>query len=268
VTKRITIRLIGSDKDGGDVRLSEFIDQLEAFRDALKQTERILSGRDQQSIYYKIVGLSHSSPAELILEGVSPPRSPISAAKLTGGFISGLRGIRTRKKPPANSDLASLEAYKKLAAPLQRNVRRIEVFDDSRKVIPIDHVFTEKVEEIIGPDTVAFGSISGRLERVNLHNSLTFDIYPTVGPPRVRCIFQSDLKQKVKSALDGYCTVSGKLRYKQWDQYPYRIDANDIDSHQSNDELPSLHDLRGLAPQSTKGMSAEDFVRSIRHGNW
>ena len=39
----ITIRLMGSEKDGGHVRLSEFIDQLEAFIEALRQTERILS---------------------------------------------------------------------------------------------------------------------------------------------------------------------------------------------------------------------------------
>jgi hypothetical protein len=265
--KRITIRLIGSDKDGGDVRLSEFIDQLEAFKDALKQTERILSGSDQQSIYYKIVALSHNSPAEMTIEAVATPRSRVTAAKLTGGFISGLREIR-KKKPPVNADLASLEAYKKLAVPLEKNVRRIEVLDDRRKIIPIDYEFAEKVEEIIGPDTIAFGSLSGRLERVNLHNGLTFDIYPTVGPARVRCIFHPELKQKVKDALDAYCTVSGKLRYKQWDQFPYRIDANDIDPHESNQKLASLHELRGLAPQSTGGMSAEDFVRSVRHGNW
>lgn len=267
MAKRITIRLTGSEKDGGDVRLSEFIEQLEAFKEALKQTERILSGSDQSSVYYKIVDLSHNSPATITLEAVSPRKALVSAAKVTGGLVSGLRGIR-KKKPPLNADLASLESYRKLAAQLQKNMRTIEVFEDPKKIVPIDQLFTEKVDQIIGPDSVAYGSVSGRLERVNLHNSLTFDIYPTVGPQRVRCIFRDDLKEQVRTALDRYVTVSGKLRYKHWDQYPYRIDAHDIDPHEDNKNLTSLNELRGIAKDSTEGMSAEDFVRSIRHVNW
>lgn len=268
MAKRITIRFVGSAKDGGDVRLSEFIEQLEAFKDALKQTERILSGSDHQSVYYKIVGLSHNSPAEMTLEAVAPPKAPVSASALTTKFVSSLRQIRSRKIPPANSDLVSLESYRKLTVPLQKNLQAVEVFEQKGKVVPIDCIFTERIDQIIGPDTVASGSLAGRLERVNFHNSLTFDIYPSVGPQRVRCVFQPELKEKVKRALDGYCTVTGKLRYKQWDQYPYRIDAHNIDTHENNANLPTLHDLRGLARDSTGRMSAEDFVRSIRNGNW
>lgn len=268
VAKRITIRFVGADSDGGDVRLSDFIDKLEAFKEALKQTERILSGDDRQSVYYKVVDLTHSSPATVTIEAVSNVKSKVSANRIMGGFVSGLRGIRSKSKPPANSDLASLEAYKKLGAQTSQYIEKIEVYEKPNNVIPIDTKFTETVDKIIGPDSFAYGTVSGRLERVNLHNSTTFDIFPTVGPPRIRCEFKKELKDKVRDALDRYVTVSGKMRYKQWDHYPYRIDALSIDRHQDNNALPTLDELRGLAKKVNEGMSAEELVRSIRNANW
>ena len=265
--KRITIRLVGSKGDGGHLRLSDFIDQLEAFSEALRQTERLLSGQDRASVYYKIVELSYHSPATMTIEGASSKDSPVKPTEVMQTFVADVRAL-SRKKPPAKLDLAMLEAYRGLSRPLEKHVHQVEIIETKNKIIPIDHAFTENVDAVIGPDSFSFGSISGRLERVNLHHTYRFEIYPTVGPKRVKCDFRADLKQKVKKALDSYVTVSGRLRYKQWDRYPHAIDARDIDTHEDEGRLASLHDLRGVAPKATGTMSAEDFVRSIRDANW
>ena len=124
------------------------------------------------------------------------------------------------------------------------------------------------MDEIIGPDVYSFGDISGRLESVNLHNVLRCVIFPTVGPAKVSCEFKPDLRAKVKAALDNYVTISGRLRYKQIDKFPYAIDAKHIDIHEPIGDLPKMNDLRGISLNSTEGMSAEEFVRSIRDANW
>lgn len=222
--KRIIIRLIGSDTDG-DVRLLDFTEELEAFSEALRQTERLLSGRDKPSIYYKIVDLRHGSPATVVIEAVRGRNAPVSPSKVMHTFVRDLRLLR-KKKTPAKVDLPMLEAYRDLALPLQRHMRVVEVVEiPEQRVILIDSLFTQHVEEVIGPDLVSYGSISGRLERVNLHNALRFEIYPPVGPRRVKCEFRSDQKKRVKDALDNYVTVSGRLRYKKWDKYPHAIDV-------------------------------------------
>lgn len=265
--KRITFRLIGSKGDGGHVRLSDFIDQLEAFSEALRQTERLLSGQDRHFVYYRIVALSYQSPATVTIEGVSAKEAPVRPAEVMRTFMTDVRAL-SHKKPPAKLDLAMLEAYRDLAGPLEKHIQHVEIVEAKNKVIPIDQAFTDNVNEVIGPDSFSFGSISGHLERVNLHNVRRFEIYPTVGPKRVKCDFRPDLKLKVKKALDSYVTVSGRLRYKQWDKYPHAVDARDIDIHEDEGRLASLHDLRGVAPKATGTMSAEDFVRSIRNANW
>jgi hypothetical protein len=262
----ITIRLLGSEKDGGHVRLSEFIAQLDAFSEALRQTERALSGKNSAQIYYRIVDLSHRSPATIVLEAVAPPSSTVSAKAVKTNFISGVKGIRDQRKAPAGANLAMMESYRSLSP--KPNRIEVELVESPKKVIPIDSVFSRQVDEIIGPDSFSFGSISGKLEALNFHNTLKFFIFPTVGAQRISCDFKPNLRGEVKLGLDHYVTIEGRLRYKQMDRFPYAIDAKKIDVHEDDSALPTLHDLRGIAPNSTEGMSAEEFVRSLRNANW
>lgn len=264
---RITIRILGSERDGGDVRLSDFIDQLEAFAEALRQTERALSGNSSTYIYYKIVDLTHNSPATIVLEAVAKKRAPVTSRAVTKKFIDGVRVIRNKKRAPHGADIAMLRAYKALASP-KKNIQRVELVQSSAKVIPIDSVFSREVDKIIGPDIYSVGSVSGRLESINLHNTLRFAIFPSVGPSRISCEFKSNLRPAVKEALDRYVTITGRLRYKEMDKYPYAIDVREIDIHEPDAELPNLYDIRGITEDSTEGQSAEDFVRSMRDANW
>ena len=264
----ITIRLLGSEKDGGDVRLSDFIDQLDAFAEALRQTERALSGQSQTFIYYKVVDLTHNSPATIVLEAVARDRSPVTPNAVTNNFINGVRSIRNKKRAPQGADLAMMRAYKALASSEKKNIQRVEIVETPSKVISIDSVFSKQVEEIIGPDIYSIGSVSGRLESINLHNTLRFAIFPSIGPTRISCEFRPALRPQVKSALDHYVTISGRLRYKQMDKFPYAIDAKEIDIHEPDADLPSLHSIRGITTDSMEGQSAEEFVRSIRDANW
>ena len=65
---RITVTIEGSSKDNGHVRLTDFIKQLEAVRSSLKQTERVVTDSDSPNLYYRIVELTYSSPARVVIE--------------------------------------------------------------------------------------------------------------------------------------------------------------------------------------------------------
>ncbi|MBZ5678028.1 MAG: hypothetical protein LAP61_27605 [Acidobacteriia bacterium] len=266
--QRITITLKGSEPDSGDVRFSEFLEQLDAIKEALRQTERVVSGNQEQSIYYRVVDLSHSSPSRVVLEPVYPENAAIRRrlAVVPDTFTSAIKTLQSRRKPPARADLAMLESYRPLG--VSKNITQVKIASSPKKIVIIDQAFTEDVEKAIGPDIFSAGSVSGRLERVNLHNALSFDIFPPVGPSRVRCHFSEADRQTVKLALDNFVTVKGRLRYKTWDKHPHAIDVKVIDIHEPDSELPSIDDMRGLAPDSTGGLSSEDFIRAIRENNW
>lgn len=273
---RVTIQLVGSLEDDWHVTLSAFLYQLEAVKAALKQTERLVSGDEEPSVYYRIVDLSHASPATVVLEAVSMPQAPQEpkrkrraqrmdySGETVTRFFSSLKQIRQRQAPP-KADLQALESYRNLTASLNKKVSHIQIIN-TEESIDIDKAFQSSIDEIIGPDELVEGTVSGTLERINLHNTTRFDIFPTIGPKQVACDFKPELKESAIRAIDHYVSVGGKLRYKRLEQFPYAVNVESIEVFPPEEELPSLFDLRGMAPDLTRGLSIEKFVEAIRDG--
>lgn len=246
--QRITVQLLGSPHDDGHMRLSELIKQLEFLRSALKQTERIVTGKDEKFLYYKVVDLSHNSPATVVLEAapIKPETPPKIATRTVSSFFRNLKQISSKGKVPERVDLPALEAYRDLGSLLDKNVSQVKIIN-SDFAVEITEQFKEKVIDIIGPDEIIEGSMSGMLEWLNIHNTNMFHIYPEVGPKKVNCHFPSTLKQTVISAIDRHVRVFGELRYKKRDKFAYAINVREIEVLPPDDELPSLSSLRGIA---------------------
>ncbi len=266
---RITLTIEGSSVDHGHVRLSDFLEELEALKEALRQTERSVFNADPQ-LYYRIVDASHSSPLRMVIEAVPPKpgkKARASAKRVISAFTKSVIEIKRRRRPK-NLDLPVLEAYRGLGATLGKHVEALTISDPRGKVIPIDSVFKENIVDVIGPDQFSVGSITGRLEKLNVHNTSRFEIYPTVGPHKLICTFDDSQLDVVRRAIKRYVTVTGRLRYKQWANFPHAIDTKHIDIHEMDDELPTLEDMRGIAPRATGDLSSEEFVRRMRDEDW
>jgi len=260
---RITVTIQGSPKDKGRVRLTEFIKQLEAVKTSLRHTERLLTQNEESTLYYQIVELTYSSPARVVIEPVTTNGNKTLGARTVKQYVTNLRQV-TRGKRPARADLPALRAYQNLTSMLKQNVGKVAIKDSGNPVV-IDNKFATKINKIIGPDELAEGSMFGMLEWLNLHRNINrFHIYPTVGPYKVDCEFRAQLKPQVIAAVDRYVQVSGQLRYKRLESFPYAINVADIEVLPPENELPTIYDLRGIAPEATGDVSASDFVRALR----
>lgn len=266
---KIIIQLEGSDDDRGHLRLNELIKQLELVASALKHTEQTVTGKDEKSVYYRVIDLSHNSPVTCVLEAVPVKKEANSelAIRTISNFLRNLRQINTKGRVPKRVNTSALESYKELGSLLDKNISKVKI-SNSNFSIDIDKTFNFKVEEIIGPDEISKGSLTGNLEWINLHNASTFNIYPIVGAKKVKCHFSRELKEIVISAIDKYVRVYGDLRYKSRDNFPYALNVEDMEVIPDEDDLPSLFDLRGIAPQATGNLSSQDFINSIRNVNW
>jgi hypothetical protein len=267
--QRITLQLEGSPTDEGHLRLGELIKQLELVRSALKQTERIVTKTEDRLLYYKVVDLSHSSPLTCVLEAtpVKPEIKPQIATRTVTAFFRNIRQIGRRGRVPSNVDLPALEAYRDLGSLLEKNISGFKIINSNFSV-EIDERFKSRVTEIIGPDELAEGSLTGMLEWLNIHNTNVFHVYPVIGPKKVNCVFPQKLRETVISAIDRHVRVFGELRYKRRDNFPYAMNVSDIEILPTDDELPTLYDLRGIAPHATGDMNSVEFVRSIRDASW
>lgn len=268
MTKRIVVRFIGSAADKQDVRLSEFIEQLRGIKSALRENERIVSGEDEPALDYKIVELRHNSPSEMELEPVSLRPVPKQyESRVVASFGKELSAIRRRGKPFHAPELSRLEAYQTLGVQKSGALSELQISVGNTKV-QIDDVFKKKLENILGPDEIIRGSISGFLEAVNIHNTNRFTLYPTLGPKKVTGKFHPAQREAIRAAIGNFVTVRGKLAYKTWSPFAHAVNAEAIEIHKPDAKLPTLFDLRGAMPKLTGKENSVAFVERLRHEDW
>ncbi|SRR6266496_1995052 len=272
MSNRLTIQLIGAESDREDVRLNDFLDQLRNVKKALRETELAISGRDEPTLDYKIVDLRHNSPSTIVLEPVTldgQPPFPLLMPQVVSGFTNELRLIKREKKLLIAPDLPRLQAYQEIGR-RENTHSRIESIKirSGRSVVTIDRAFQRNLDEIVGPDEFAEGSVSGMLEAVNFHNTNKFTLYPMLGPKKVVGTFHTQLRPAIKQSIGAFVTVVGKLRYKAWSPYPHGVIAEVVDVHEPDSELPTMTELRGAFAGSTGQMNSAEFVDNLRNEDW
>ena len=260
----ITIEMAGMIYDEGQVKADDFIAQIEAFIDALKQTDRIVSKKEKPTAFYRIVGLSQDSPTKVTL-GVFPLDSTEDYSDELGKvFLKTLEDIDLKGEAPPDFDYEALEAYKEIGKKIDKGISRL-VVSNNGYTYQIKEDFSPRIQVIQGPDEIARGSMSGRMEAINIHTPpYRFTLYPIVGPQKVRCNFPLKKKEQAISAVDKYITVFGIIKYRHRAIYPYEIDIDNIEINPPVDTLPKLADLRGIAPDLTGGLSSEEYIRKMR----
>jgi hypothetical protein len=218
-------------------------------------------------IKYRIVELQHQSPIQAVLEAVPYPEGEDISPQVVDGLIDGMDQLR-RGNIPRDFDHDLIQAFKKIGSPMKRHVAEVIMFSDLKKV-ELPKSLESDIDKIIGPDEIARGSVSGMFELLNIHGGANhFRIYPVVGPRKVDCHFKSDTLTKAIAGMNHYVKVVGELRYKRMDKYPYAINVSEIEIYPDEKSLPSIFDLKGIAPDATGDASSEDFVSGIRNADW
>lgn len=264
--KRITIQLKGDPSDDEHLRLADFINQLDAIRTSLNKLEEHLTHSERGAVYYRVVDLKHSSPATVVLDAIPLDTAAQDiTALVVDKFLSGIRNIQSGISPPGFG-YELLESFKKIAAPLKKRVAQLSITTDVESVSVTGDI-AEDIDKIVGPDEVVRGSVSGILEYFNIHAGVNhLRIYPIVGARKIDCHFPKELLPKALAGVTKYVSIEGELRYKRSEPFAYAIDASDIEIFPDEDDLPTLLDLRGIAPEATGNLSSEEFVGQMRDG--
>lgn len=261
---RVTLVMEGTGPDA-HVRLADFISELEALRGALRKTEQILAGT--ALVDWRVVELSHRSPATIIVEGSDTLVSQQTAQRadqVAHKFVSYISELSLSEVAPAELDRSTLESFKELAAPVRQSRIRAWVSNGGVPVEVAKHLDT-LVTETLGPEVHAAGSVKGDLEFINVHGERNvFRIYPSIGANRVVCYFRDDQLERARGAIGRKVRVFGQVTYLARDPFPSRVQVERIDVLADDSALPSFLDLKGIAPQATGQLSSEDFVRLVR----
>jgi len=260
--KRITLRLGGIDKEDGYFRLGSFIQQLQNLSGALKQIDRLTTKR--ATAYYRVVDLQLSSQGQITLEAVPVEPEIDYTGTICHRLLNEFESLQKTGKPATELDFKTLEALKQLITPLDDKFSSATI-EGSGSVVELDKTMQANIDVLIANEETCYGTIKGKLERINLHDRANiFYIYPIVGPRSVECHFPEDLKDQAKGSLEHTVSVSGLMIYKAKSNFPYKIKVEAIEIHPPDDELPTLLDLEGCEVDLTGGLSSEDYVKEAR----
>lgn len=267
---KIIIELRGAKDDGGNVRLSALVDQLYSLRKALSYAEqRASAGGKRAPNAYRVVNLHHSNAAVEIEVVPEDPLNDRSGATIYQ-FNRSLRQIEAGRVPD-DVPVEELEAYGDLAPKPERRIEEVVISFDAPTAlkratvgpIQVTRRFEENVVELIGPEEVSWGTMTGRLMAINLENRNVFYLFPRVGPRRIHCTFDRSVREDVKVAIDHYVEVAGRIHYRRRDMLAHRMTAVHSVLVLDHEAIAvRLSDLRGIAPGITGGMDPAEFVDS------
>jgi len=258
---RLTLRLQGKEENGGDVLFNDFIKQLEAFKIILADAGRRVSGG--KTVEFKVVELSHNSPAMVGVEPIVGKGEPDYRAAWRKRIIDDIESIQDRGVAPDDMGTIELEHVEQFGSMVGDELSEATILVDGRE-IPVSPRLKKNVKQIVGEDEYSKGSLTGMLEAINVHgDELAFWIYPPTGRSKVRCVFPEAFKDRALVAFEKYVTVYGWVRFKQRDSHAYRIDIEEIEIHEQ-DDLPTLADFKGIAPDATGGIEPHRYARAFR----
>jgi len=260
---RLILRLDGPDRHERRLELPVFVKKTSQFLNLLKSSVKE-SGKD--SAVFHVVGLSYASPATIECEPAN--QTPLAARASCNSVRNALDCVV--KKQANQLSHPVLSCMEELADYDRNKITRIKIYatkdDGTEFVYNLNEDFRKGLIEARRTEDVIISTIDGNLEQINIHNKAnTFRIYsPVALRPPVACKFHDNLIKDIQHALGRCVSVRGKCFYRPDAAFPYRMDVQEITVLPLTEGLPTLSDLRGIAPGATGEKSSEQFVRELR----
>lgn len=263
--KVLRLHMEGVEELDGNVRLGAFIDKLAALKAALAETDHLRSRDSGSTVDFVVSELSHNSPAMVgvtaipLCEG-SDPRAVVSDLL---GFLGQIRNGTAE----VTSDRAKLVGHlRKLAAGAGERFKRLWLDGPNIAPIPLDAAIAKALDDALPDIRLEFGTVKGIVKRYSgVGKQPYFKIVPPVGGVEIKCIFPTSMLADAAASVERNATVEGELKYYEDDLWPHEVHVRGISVHPYDEQLPSLFDLAGSAPNSAGELSAAEFIRELRN---
>lgn len=266
-SSKFKITMKGDDA-GDSLRLSDLIDQLDAFKQTLNQIDLAISGKKTPSLYYRITSITMNSPATFEVEAVPKVKGPSNGRKVVSKLDRDLRKVIEGKRPK-ETRLELMESYGSLTLPMRNHIAELSLQFDGAQAVELPRNLDIKIEEILGPDKMEEGSVVGSLDAIDVHNQRNvFKVYPIVGPSSIKCQFPTVMLPNAIAGINHFVRISGMLHFKKAEKFPHLIKVSKIELLPERSDAPKLSSLRGIAAGAFGGLSSAEYVDKVRNADW
>ena len=254
---KVALRMEGLEKTDHHLDLSVFTKKAGQFYNLLK---RITQEHGGGNVIFRVTSLTHSSPAEM---GCVPyVNGSLAEAAIINQYEEIFDSIGKREADHIShpilmglEELANLTAVKSLAI--------LTTSNGEKRTLRFDKEFRDNLTAVRRSEVISLGTADGKLEQVNIHGKVKkFTVYTFSSP--VKCQFDKALLTDVQKALGKYVSVSGRCFFRPDAAMPYEIEASSMEILPDTEDLPSLYDLHGIAPNATGNKTTEQHIRDLR----
>lgn len=264
----IALKLEGPESEHGLIRLDDFLRELAALREALESIDKELNGKS--TLYYRVVNLSHRSPAKVVIEPVLKKQLKSKVGRNRWGHLPeqvhhsffqtvGYIQQDNRLKLESISEPV-IDAIAGLLDGLGTEFISGSIAN-SHKKFKLDDALKQKVEKLLMPEFRSFGSVEGQLLALNLAKGNRFYIYPEVGPRSISCQFPEHLFEKAHAFLRKNVRVYGTKFYRESNGLPFTIrDVKEIELLEPQKPFPEFRP----SPIKIIGKAADELIRESR----
>jgi hypothetical protein len=251
----VGVKLVGLDADGGSVQFDDFRHFCNTLNSCLRKCETAVTS-ERERIRYRITGLADGS-ARLKLQPMRPKNGQDRRREVVNLFKRTVADIQAGRRPDPRLGTSALKDFKELYSGPKRTK---EVWIEGEQLT--SH-YAANIDDLLRPILASEGTVTGILERLNVHNKNEFVLYPAIGNP-VACVFPDELFEQIRLAVKRNVTVYGTVSYPPDGAHAEKVQVKELEFHPPDSELPTLGQLRGAFRGCTEGKTATEFVRAIR----
>ena len=249
---------------GKGIPIRAFSDAARKFSDLLSELDVAVSG--SQNHDWSIVGLGVGS-ANMTIEPVLKQEDGRDYGdKIISSALSGLELIEREAKRPDYFTDEALKKAKELVQVIDGKVECIAVFGKAESKaterVRITQRIAAHVDQLVGTNSVATGSVEGVLETLTIHGGPTFAIYDVIAARRIQCICDRDTLDQLLTHLEDRLLVKGEVRFNIRGE-PTSVRVESFRSL-GNKELPQAKDIRGLFAENK--VDINEWSEYIRKG--
>ncbi len=261
---KLLLTLTGLSSEEGHVRFADLLKELSNLETALREIDKGSSNAGKPTVYYRVTALSHNSPATFELEERplvnSSDREPNHPIRELARILANL----DHPQEVADVDAQILSSIASMARPVGKSLAGASIATDSVS-FELDSTIPRKIRDLLRP-AEEYGSVAaGMLDAINIHEGANvFTLYPDVGAPKISCNFPKALLPQALEAIGNFVEIRGQFRKRRSARFPFAATVNELERLPGQEEAPSLMDLRGIAPDLTKGLASVEFISKMR----
>jgi hypothetical protein len=247
--------------EGTTIELADFWRATGNFLGLLQEVDSSVAHRKNGNLRWRITTL-RDTPSPLI--GVTPfLRRALTdiSEKVEREIITNIVSITERGERNNYLSDAALTRVEKLAktAPKMGPSTIYTTSDESIKLTTVVTVQTlNQVKDLTVPRSISFGTVTGNLDTISVHNGLEFRVWDEETKRPVRCYLDSSLRSRAMERLGMKVLVTGMVKADRYGR-PLSMQVETFDLVSPPAELPTIEEMRGLIPDFTGGLSLEDF---------